>query len=229
MLTGRRTRWFVMLPLVAASTTGLVAANRPETITGCQSATAWVALHRGQLPTTYAEIIRYPWELRKSIQAALPWSIRREMWHAQFRAFQEDGALTTEQARFVAGAELSLDELLGDKTTQARRQALGDSLVAASLKVLGRDLTHSVFYALGPDDSGSKSGPGPSIFRYALAHPVSIPGARFNNCVCHWMSDGISPPECPSGYCHNSDCEASQIESGGCGPNGTLDCNSKCV
>ena len=230
MLNYNRARWFVVVPLVAVTSVGLIAAARPEPLSGCQTVAQWVQEHKAELPRTYAEMIRYPWQYRKAIQPLLPMNVRREMWHSQYRIFRESGLLNSAQAAFVARAERTIDELLDERSTEQRRIQLGDSVVTRALDILGRDLTHQIFFSLGPDDAGTLSTSSsigtPSVFQFAANHPIALPSPRFDNCVCHWMSDGISPPECPDGDCHDTDCTPPQI--GGCGPDGNLACNSRC-
>lgn len=233
MFSYRTSRWYVLAPLMAASAVGVVAARRPQPASGCASMAAWVNSNAASLPTTYAEILRYPSRFRKAIQTKLSPAVRRQLWHAQYHVYMESGILDAKQYEFVKAADDAIDELLGDKTMPSRRQQLGDSLERVAVVVLGSDLTHHIMYSLGPDDGGTITIDGvdrtPTLFRFASAHPATVP-AIYDNCDCHWMGGGISPPECmPSAKCNDRDCTANGIQEGGCGPNGAYSCNALCT
>lgn len=231
MLGHRTARWFVVIPMVAVTSSGLIAASRPATFAGCTAVREWVLAHRRELPTTYAEIIRYPLDYRRHIQAALPWSVRRELWRTQYHVYAGSGLLDSTQVAFMAHAESKLIEMFDEHTTQARREAMGDSIANVASVILGRELTHRIFFVLGPESApGARASADdrltPSYFRLAAnRRQVNVPQV-FVNCTCHY---GVPQPECTSAQtCVASNCTANGFEGGGCGTNGMYSCNGLC-
>jgi len=232
MFDYRKARWFIAAPLMVVTTGALVAASRPEPASGCQALSSWVQAHRKALPQTYAEIIRYPLDYRKKILGALPAQIRRSMWEEQFRVYARSGLLNSEQQAFLARYTVVSAQLFSGESSVARKAQLADSLLPEALNILGRDLTHSVLYVLGPDDrvepdgASRFSGPGPRVpdeFEAALAHPASVPEFA-DNCDCHIINGGTeaSPPECETpNRCAHSNPECANVTETGCGQSGS--------
>jgi hypothetical protein len=225
MIPRERARWYVLLPLVGVTTSGLIAARAPESPKRCQSQQliAWVKDHRSELPTTYGEIIRYPTTYRKFIQAYLPWTVRQQLWRTQYHLYRESGLLTSQQQAFLVRAEQVLPELLGENTTAMRREAVADSTTAEAVKVLGRSLTHRILYVLGPDDGPEALQQQVSLFKLAgSARPVNVPNL-FVPCTCHASQQ--EQPECGKPLCQSSTCDGT---SSGCGDGGSLACTGLC-
>lgn len=225
----RAARWFVVVPLVVVTSSGLIAASRPASAAaapGCMVAAQWVREHKAELPQTYAEIIRYPLDYRRYIQPELSWPARRELWRTQYHVYMSSGLLDTAQMAFMRHAEALLDRMFDPASPELRREQLNDSVSTAALPVLGRELTHRIFFVLGPDDDAGEVGShAPSYFHLtANRGRVNVPAALVN-CVCHV---GVPHPECDTGTCNASSCTANGIMSGGCGTNGDFSCNGMC-
>jgi len=204
------------------STSALLAAKRPATLTGCNAVAQWVTQHEQELPRTYGEIIRYPANYRKAIQAKLPWTVRREMWLTQFKLYSESELLAPNQRTFVRAAMVPFSEMLDVATPQARREHIGDSLNVVASTVLGRDLHHAIFFVLGPDDPKTvQSVRTASFFLAALRRPARVPLVDDSNCNCHQLVNG---PECSGSGCKDATCTISQ----GCGTGGVYSCNGRC-
>ena len=219
MRSHRRTRWFVLLPLVAITTGALTAARSSPPMSSCQSAANWASAHRGELPQTYAEIIRYPTGYRRAIQEQLALSVRREMWRTQYRVYAESGLLDAAQRVFMAKIEGTLVEMFNERTKQVRREQLGDSISSVAVTVLGRDLTRKIFFQLGPEDAERV----PSYFHLASNNRRGLPNLPAEtNCTCHY---GVPRPECTAlQECKESSCTANS----GCGTDGLYSCNGMC-
>jgi hypothetical protein len=231
-MSHRRIRWLTLVPVATMSTMALVAAKRPAvSISGCTAVSQWVAAHESELPKTYAEIIRYPTAYRKIIQSKLAWPVRRDMWLTQLKLYSESAVLSPEQRAFVSSAAGPFREMLGDQTTQSRRETISDSLNAIAGKVLGRDLHHAIFFVLGPEDPSTQAnsrgvaetGRQPQFFLAALRNPAKVPAIFETNCTCHQLVTG---PECTAAECIEStpSCTVSQ----GCGTGGVYSCNGVC-
>lgn len=223
MENGNMRRWLLALP--AAWLTVAVSGQRSGDVVAagdCNAATEWVQSHAGKLPTTYAEIIRYPIGYRQRIQAALPMDVRRALWRTQREAYVTSGLLSRQQKAFLDSIGPSMDSIFF--ASEAARERLVASTTAAAMKALGRDLTHQIVFVLGPDETAMPATL-PLALRVALRHRIAMPEI---NCTCHVVNGGgePSPPDCSSPYlCNTASCTFSER---GCGGYGIMACNGEC-
>lgn len=222
----RVVRWALLLPLVAVTSTALIAASKPAPTPRC-ALRAWVTEHVSSLPQTYDQIIRYPLAYRRAIQGELPVKVRHEMWNAQYDLYVHSGILTGEQQEFVRVAKERLNILYSTSESAERFRPVADSVMRDAMNVLGRDLTRKIFTVLGPEvDTDSLNSRIPQ-FAAAVALRVAVPKV-FINCTCHVIAGtSFSPPECPESRCSAfaiEDCNANY----GCYTGGQYSCNGMC-
>lgn len=73
---------------------------------------AWVEAHQDALPTSLAELARYPIPFRKVIVGFVSFDTRAALWREHLTSFVGDSAeLTAAQQALVAGAARSLPTL----------------------------------------------------------------------------------------------------------------------
>jgi hypothetical protein len=191
-----------------------IASSRAEP--ACKVLATWAQNHSRELPTTYAEIGRYPLGYRRAIQGVLPLATRREMWQTQLRLYRDALSLTSDQQAFLDNARKVLDEILSEGTSKDRLQPVGDSLLKAAQAVLGKELALRVFTVLGPVTDNLSQDPMRHVFDGVISpSPAAVPAVPFANCNCHQSETelsclGVTPA-----------CTTSQ----GCGAGGAYSCN----
>jgi hypothetical protein len=115
---------------------------------------AWVAAHRDELPTTLAELSRYPMPFRKVIVKTVPNDLALSWWieHTQAILATEQG-LTDEQRAFLEESVLVLPHIFGEGAEA--EQAYNEWSKDPRHSLFDRDLAIRAFRTLGtPEPPG---------------------------------------------------------------------------
>jgi hypothetical protein len=205
----RRIRWYLLAPVVAVTTLGLVGAVRPAQSATCSLPGAdWVAARKGHLPVSLSEYAKIPSEYRRATYAALPAATRAKLWHEHFALYMLPASgLTPAQRAFLARIDGRTDSLLifMDRK-RSKQEAMADATEAGSL--FG-ERTAEIFYRLVPkSDAGDESEPGV--------------GAMY---ICDCSLEDSTDYDCYPAECANNICTP-EIEL--CGFQQNLTCDGLC-
>jgi hypothetical protein len=101
MIRFDKARWFLALPLTAASSLGFVRAPGVTDRPVCQVASEWVAARHGNLPSTLDEIRKYPTLYQRTIYGNLSPAQRASIWQEKLGQLVAPQSGLTEQQRDV--------------------------------------------------------------------------------------------------------------------------------
>lgn len=237
MYLNRRVRWFVSVPIIAATTMITVAARWPAEIPLCQTAQKWVGEHRTNLPSTLPQLAMYSGPFRIAIFNALPLSVQKRLWHDQLETFISTPELRASWQRAIiensAATELSEHQQAIIRTELTRLDVYFDSslsiedrkeAVHASIPrirgAFSSGTARAIFTTLGPMEPSVAR----SRTRTLSAHEASLgvalsAAARAQPCLCNNPDDVCCPPPGWNGPCLGSGT--------GCGFYGADPCNSE--
>jgi hypothetical protein len=183
-------------------TATLGSATPPRDPPECVVAAAWVRAHHSALPTTLAEVSRYPIVYRRAIYDALPGDVRAGLWREQLEGFLRSGQrLSAAQRAAVREAIAQLPALTAPGADGAAGRRLGQHLST----LFDRATVRRVFVRLGPP-------------------PAAAPAkAKRPGCDCNTIEDF---GECGEGYtCTYYPCNSTNT---GCGPFWSGPCDGFC-
>ena len=110
---------------------------------------AWVERHKDDLPTTLAELARYPIPFRKAIVAVVEPEIRVSLWREHLAGFlSPESGLTAEQQALVRDAIDELPGMVGVVAADGRSRAR--ALEERARELLTREQGAQMFGTLGP-------------------------------------------------------------------------------
>lgn len=175
----------------------------------CVAVRNWVAQNAGRLPTTYAELVRYPVAYRRGIFSALDPDTKSALWKEHFQNYRnEHPDLTAAQASFIERLSSSTSAELYKGATD--EPAVKKGLQAEGSALFERDSLRLLVAQLGPDDEPDDA--------------QECAAARVGSCTCNAGDDW-----CPWGqWCSNEGPECS-ITPDGCGWWGADPCDGLCV
>lgn len=201
-----------LMPLAAGLLVGAATSGKPEP--ACVLAERWVQEHRGDLPSTLAEISEHPLARRKAIMMALPVEQQISLWREQFAIAAAAPDIDAKQRAFLL--------LAGDRAEKlvlaSARAAEGEIVVGLdefgreALETFGRERAGLLFANIGIGTPEERL-------------PMEEPGG---NCTCnngganwcgsqHWVT-------CADPW--ETQCS---ITEHGCGWFLSQTCNGKCV
>jgi len=130
-------RWYLALPVSVVSTLSLFQSVHATQRPVCQRAAEWVADQHGHLPTTLAEISKYPTIYQKTIYGNLAPAQRKALWEEKLMGYiTSHTSMTTDQRLLVTEMLADLDVFTQDPNgilhaTRERDGALANRLTLA--------------------------------------------------------------------------------------------------
>ena len=110
---------------------------------------AWVKAHRDRLPTTLAELARYPVSYRRVIVGAVPTAVRVRLWQEHLESFLDPTSpLTPEQQAFVRECRDTVHRILAEPIDREAMHAWGER----GRRILGPEHALRVLAMLGPPE-----------------------------------------------------------------------------
>jgi|SRR6185312_28514 len=163
MLTYRTARWFVLAPAVLFASVSLLSAarlnGRPRRT--CEVASEWVQQHKRALPTSLAEISKYPMPIRKAIYGSLPAEARRQLWREKLSLIASSSVgLNSEQRAFIRYVTRTLDQHITDPRDEGQRAVTRDQLRERAAALFDRSAEIRIFETIGNDVEASIPVPG---------------------------------------------------------------------
>jgi hypothetical protein len=213
MSNNLRRRWFVALPLVLVSTTGLLAAKRADAPLPCEVAARWVATHKNELPKTLAEFESYSSLYQRSMYGKLSGDARIRIWREHLTPYLAPAAgLNADQHALVQRFFNELGVLMPDlkRAHELLEHEHFEKDVEASFDKARMVEIFTLHGFLSTDGNAAPSTTGPSS---------DPPGFL---CDCNTLDQNFD--------CFNSLCETTGcfIEESGCGMGGMLSCDGEC-
>lgn len=207
MTSIRRKRWFVLLPMVVATTAsvGTLTAARPIPTSACQIAEDWVTAHMGSLPSTPSEFNKLSPSLRRHAYPHLAAEVRINIWRDKLAPYAGTGSSLSEAQRaYVRKFIAALPALVSDTTGAAGRRVL----TSTNLETEGKQLFEAkqfrdLFATLGSAVSQS-------------------PHAALEDCDC----DASGSDDCEDCIWGGATCQPIII---GCGTGGLSVCDGVCL
>jgi hypothetical protein len=174
----------------------------------CAAIHDWVARNASQLPTKYADLVRYPMPYRRAIFSALDPEAKSSLWKEHFEHYRnEHPDLTAAQAAYIEKLVSSISAEFYSRLNDdpAVKKSL-DQLKAEGSALFDRDSLGRLVSQLGPD-------PDPASGR----QPLQLYGGCTCNTDDDWCSWGY---DCVGGNCNDT------VD--GCGWWGNDPCNGLC-
>jgi hypothetical protein len=126
----------------------------------CERMQGWIAQHRGSLPSTYDDILRFPAECRKLLFNEQPPAVQSALWRTQLTRYREQHpALTAEQSAVLGRAIELLSPSVFAVPTGAPERSRADrqlrDLEQQAIKAFGVEETRALLAQLGPASPAS--------------------------------------------------------------------------
>ena len=195
----------------------------------CNVASEWVKAHKGELPSTYAEISKYPLIYRRYIASELPREIRNQMWKEHLESFLSSKAgLTAEQATLVR--YVIANEAVVFDSARGKQWVESEKIADRAKALFGTAQAKAIFATLGPTSESAgnlevntASLFGPTSIFTNVARAIAVGAGGTPNCDCSTQSDYCDG----SSHCQTGPTKCTVITSE-CGTIGWYDCNGLC-